>query len=119
MTWEVFAGQQHWLRLGFSCADFDLPAPSTAHITGKAVELAVRPENVAMASAGAGGTANGKVVERVFLGNLCEYQILLASGRTLRAQTHPTQLFDADENVSITIRPDLCSIFDAQPGKTS
>ena len=24
MTWEVFAGQQHWLRLGFSCADFDI-----------------------------------------------------------------------------------------------
>jgi iron(III) transport system ATP-binding protein len=104
----------------FTSADFSLQGVAyVEQLAGKPVELAVRPENVRIGATSVVSTCQGKVIERVFLGNLCEYQIRLASGRILRTQTHPVERFEMSENVSVTISPDLCSVFQAQPGKTS
>jgi len=54
-----------------------------------------------------------RVLDRVFLGNLCEYQIALASGATLRVQTHPLQLLDQGADVSLSIEANRCTFFAA------
>jgi iron(III) transport system ATP-binding protein len=62
----------------------DLPAGIAP---GDTVDLVVRPENIVLNAAAS--ALSGTVTERTYLGNLCEYDIRLKSGRTLRAQTHP------------------------------
>ena len=95
---------------GFSLANVRLP-PGFA---GGAVDLVVRPENARLAAAGQPGLFEAKIVERVFLGNLCEYQLRLASGTTMRVQTHPLRLFEPDAPVSVSIDAGECSVFPAR-----
>jgi iron(III) transport system ATP-binding protein len=93
----------------FACKDFTLSGVSAQ--TG-AADLVVRPENIVLNAAGA-GLCNARVLDRVFLGNLCEYQIALASGATLRVQTHPLQLLDQGADVSLSIEANRCTFFAA------
>jgi iron(III) transport system ATP-binding protein len=93
----------------FACKDFTLSGVSAQ--TG-AADLVVRPENIVLNAADA-GLCHARVLDRVFLGNLCEYQIALASGATLRVQTHPLQLLDQGADVSLSIEANRCTFFAA------
>lgn len=100
---------------GFSCPDFSLEGVTmTEDAAGNAVDLVVRPENVRLAPESAQGLCDATILERTFIGNLCEYQIELASGQRMTAQTHPLLLFQSGGKVSITIDPATCSVFAAQ-----
>jgi ABC-type Fe3+/spermidine/putrescine transport system ATPase subunit len=88
----------------------DLPLP--AGITeGDAVDLVLRPENIVLD--GAGRLLNGTVTERTYLGNLSEYEIRLASGRSLLAQTHPGVIYEPGAAVRIGFDPSQVSVFRA------
>jgi iron(III) transport system ATP-binding protein len=77
---------------------------------GDAVDVAIRPENIRLnAPAGAGTPA--RIANHVFLGNISEYFVTLASGQVLRAQTHPRQQFKVGEAVAVEIDATQCSVF--------
>jgi iron(III) transport system ATP-binding protein len=85
---------------------------------GERVDVAIRPENISLAPppdpAAAEPLPKGTpatVTSHVFLGNLSEYEVALASGPTLRAQTHPLQQFKVGEPVAIAIDATQCSAF--------
>jgi iron(III) transport system ATP-binding protein len=84
---------------------------------GERVDVAIRPENVALApppepAAQALPKATlAKVTSHVFLGNLNEYEVALSSGLPLRVQTHPLQQFKVGEPVAIAIDATQCSAF--------
>jgi iron(III) transport system ATP-binding protein len=79
---------------------------------GTAVELAVRPENIRLAAAGANGNSiPGRVAELTFLGNTNEYIIAGANESRLRVQTHPTVLFDVGDPVAMEFDPRQCTVF--------
>jgi iron(III) transport system ATP-binding protein len=88
---------------------------------GERVDVAIRPENIRLApppvpAAGtaAAGTASatlGQVTNHVFLGNLSEYEVTLASGPVLRVQTHPLQQFEVGQSVAIEIDAGQCCAF--------
>ncbi len=88
-------------------------ASPTALAAGEPIDIAIRPENIALA-AGPGALC-GVVADQVFLGNICEYSVTLPGGRGLRVQTHPLQQFAVGETVSITIDPGQCSLFPRDP----
>jgi iron(III) transport system ATP-binding protein len=79
---------------------------------GERVDVAIRPENVRLASPPdppAGLLA--KVTNQVFLVNLCEYEVAMPSGPVLRVQTHPLQQFKIGEAVAVEIDATRCSVF--------
>jgi iron(III) transport system ATP-binding protein len=78
---------------------------------GDAVDLVVRPENIVLN--GSDSALRGTVTDRTYLGNLCEYDIRLASGRSLRAQTHPEVLFDQGSAVGVAFETSRVSVFRA------
>jgi iron(III) transport system ATP-binding protein len=96
------------VALGAISLDVTLPAGASV---GENVEIAIRPENIRLAKLANGGQASARVTERTFLGNISEYYVTLDSGQTLRVQTHPQQIFAADEPVVIEIDSAHCSIF--------
>jgi iron(III) transport system ATP-binding protein len=90
----------------------DMPMPE-GFAQGDEVEVAVRPENVLLDSA---GTANGpsapaKVADRTFLGNISEYYVAFGANQSLRVQTHPKFDFAVGERVNVTIDPAQISVF--------
>lgn len=87
---------------------------------GEAVEVAIRPENIGLASAlGLPPTQVAKISNHVFLGNINEYYAALPSGLTLRVQTHPLENFEIGESVAMTIDARHCSVFRAGPDTSS
>jgi iron(III) transport system ATP-binding protein len=86
----------------------DLPAGIAA---GDAVDLVVRPENIVLN--GSESALSGTVTDRTYLGNLCEYDIRLRSGRSLRAQTHPEVVYDQGSPVGIAFEMSRISVFHA------
>jgi iron(III) transport system ATP-binding protein len=100
-------GEGEVLVAGTLRAAVDLPAGVTA---GADVDVAVRPENVMLTPPGKNGGPRGKVVDRVFLGNINEYQVALAD-QLLRAQTHPKDEFNVDSIVEIAVAPGTVSVF--------
>jgi iron(III) transport system ATP-binding protein len=78
---------------------------------GEEVDLAVRPENVRLMGHSEPPEAVGKIVDETVLGNLTEYYVTLASGPTLRVQTHPLQKFAIGDSVGVAIDADQCSVF--------
>jgi iron(III) transport system ATP-binding protein len=81
---------------------------------GERVEVAIRPENIRLASPPdpAATTATlATVTNHVFLGNLSEYEVALPSGQLLRVQTHPLQQFRVGEPVALEIDATQCSAF--------
>jgi iron(III) transport system ATP-binding protein len=90
----------------------DVPLPSAVH-AGDEVEAAVRPEDVII---GPDATvrqdhAEAKVTDRTFLGNICEYDVALASGSALRVQTHPKLNFNIGDTVSLAVDAGQISVF--------
>jgi iron(III) transport system ATP-binding protein len=84
---------------------------------GERVDVAIRPENISLspppdpaASAVVSATL-ATVTSHVFLGNLSEYEVTLASGLVLRAQTHPLRQFKVGDPVAIEIDATQCSAF--------
>ena len=97
----------------FACPDFRLPIESAAVAIGPA-EIVVRPENIELGAPGA-GLCNARVADRTFLGNLCEYVVVLPSGATLRVQTHPFQLLEQGSEVSVSLDASRVTFFAARP----
>ena len=79
--------------------------------TGEAVDLVVRPEDIVLN--GADEPLRGTVIDRTYLGNLCEYDIRLSCGKTLRAQTHPDVVYDPGAVVGVAFESSRISIFRA------
>jgi iron(III) transport system ATP-binding protein len=79
---------------------------------GDSVDIAIRPENIRLATP-AGGAAAGLVTitNHVFLGNISEYYAALPSGQVLRVQTHPLQQFAVGDRVAVEIDAAQCSVF--------
>ena len=79
---------------------------------GEDVDVAIRPENIQLAPSGspAAGTS-ARVTGHVFLGNISEYEVTLASGPVLRVQTHPLQQFKTGDQVAVAIDATQCSVF--------
>lgn len=77
------------------------------------MNVSVRPENIRLspASATRAGHVAATLTDETFLGNIHKYYVTLASGLTLRVQTHPEQRFAIGEAVGVTIDGGLCSIF--------
>jgi iron(III) transport system ATP-binding protein len=79
---------------------------------GDAVDLVIRPENIRLsASETRRGRASATVSDHTFLGNNSENYATLASGQTLRVQTHPAQNLAVGETVTIDIDAAQCSVF--------
>ena len=89
--------------------DIALPAGISV---GDSVEVAIRPENIHLGKAN-GSHIDAKVTDRTFLGNISEYYATLDSGQTLRVQTHPQQVFELNEPVTVEIDAAHCSVFRA------
>jgi iron(III) transport system ATP-binding protein len=75
---------------------------------GDAVDVAIRPENIRL---GDGPGPAAEITNHVFLGNLSEYYVTLASGPVLRVQTHPLQRFAVGDRLAVTIDAAQCSVF--------
>jgi ABC-type Fe3+/spermidine/putrescine transport system ATPase subunit len=88
---------------------------------GDAVDVAIRPENITLLPPqGALPGNSAEITNHVFLGNISEYYATLASGQTLRVQTHPRQHFAVGEKVAVEVEATQCSVFrraagDAKP----
>ncbi|HVY57552.1 MAG TPA: ABC transporter ATP-binding protein [Xanthobacteraceae bacterium] len=76
---------------------------------GQRVDVAVRPENVALAAAD-GAAPLAEVTERTFLGNLNEYQVRLAD-QAIRVQTHPKTNFAVGDKVTLALDPEAITVF--------
>jgi iron(III) transport system ATP-binding protein len=76
---------------------------------GKIVDVAIRPENIALKRAKP-GDGHAEVTERTFLGNLNEYQVKLAD-QFLRVQTHPKEEFNVGEKVDLIVDATAISVF--------
>ena len=98
----------------FECADFRLDGLAMPRDLGPgAADLAIRPENIHLGAADGGAIATATVVERTFLGNLCDYQIAFPSGLRMSAQTHPLNLFEPGSSVGVRIDAAACTLFAA------
>ena len=97
----------------FVARDFEALVEAARAPAG-AVDLAIRPENIRLSSDGEGLFA-AVVVDRVFLGNLCEYQIRAPSGLILRVQTHPMQMLEPGASVGVSMDGANSSLFTAEP----
>ncbi len=76
---------------------------------GSKVDLAVRPEDVAIQLSGQG--LPGVIADVTFLGNMCEYVVTLEDGQSIRVQTHPRDLFPTGKEVFLKIANERGSIF--------
>ncbi|MBW4093882.1 MAG: TOBE domain-containing protein [Proteobacteria bacterium] len=87
----------------------DLPLAAGC-AAGQAVELAIRPEDISLGPA-ADGEPGGTILDRVFLGNLIEYQVGIGPDLALRVQTHPRQDFAPGAAVGLRFDPHQISVF--------
>jgi ABC-type Fe3+/spermidine/putrescine transport system ATPase subunit len=85
----------------------ELPAGMSA---GTEADLAVRPENIRLHETSAGATLPAKIAELTFLGNTNEY-IVVAGTQRLRVQTHPSQVFNAGDDVRVEFDSTQCTVF--------
>lgn len=77
---------------------------------GTKIDVAVRPENIMLTPQPQNGAARANVTDHVFLGNINEYQVILAD-QTMRVQTHPKENYAIGDSVGIAVDPDAISIF--------
>ena len=89
-----------------------LTLPLTGHAAGAAVDVIVRPENIRLRQTVPSDKA-ARIVDRVFLGNLSEYQVSLPGGEILRVEAHPSQKLGDGDCVGIDIDEKACSVFAA------
>jgi len=106
----VTAAQERAITADVAGAQLDIPG-AQGFAAGSAIDIVVRPENIELAAPETPGALAGQVSERVFLGNLAEYYVTLATGASLRIQTHPKAPFAQGDNVGVKIDAAACSIF--------
>jgi iron(III) transport system ATP-binding protein len=88
-------------------------------ITGsRAVQLAIRPENVRLAPCAPGAAARagevpGTVSEVTFLGNLTDCFVTLEDGTRLRVQADPAGALEVGQTVTVAFDPDAATVFEA------
>ncbi|MBI3433692.1 MAG: ABC transporter ATP-binding protein, partial [Proteobacteria bacterium] len=87
-------------------------APPGAKV-GDAVDVAVRPEDMRIGPGDAGAVEGipAQLTDRTYLGNLIEYQALLASGETVRVQTHPSAQFSVGEKIKVDMARAHLNVF--------
>jgi len=83
---------------------------------GQTVQVAIRPENVRLAAAGAGasgeaGAISAKVVEVTFLGNLTDCHVTLEDGTRVRVQAGPGETLEVGQRVHVKFDAQLCTVF--------
>ena len=90
---------------------------SGGYASGEAVDVAVRPENVRIARAGAPSAEalSGTVAEHTYLGNANEYVVAVGETR-LRVQTHPMQVLALGDAVTIEFDAEQCCVFGRAAG---
>jgi iron(III) transport system ATP-binding protein len=99
-----------------------LALPASLH-DGERVEVAVRPEDLAVAPAaaapegggGPGSVLPGKVAEVTFLGNLTDCHVVLGDGTRLRVQASARRGLDVGEPVHVRVDPGACIVFPGGP----
>jgi len=86
-----------------------LPPGSEA---GQAVQIAIRPENLALIQTqAADGAVPGRVVEVTFLGNIVDCHVALDDGTRVRIQVDPGQTLEAGQRVAIRFDGRQSSVF--------
>jgi ABC-type sugar transport system ATPase subunit len=83
---------------------------------GASAELAVRPENVHLAAPDGSVLNLAKVSNSTFLGSLMEYEVALADGTLLRAQTHPSLTLAVGDDVAVRLDTARATVFDVNGG---
>jgi iron(III) transport system ATP-binding protein len=73
---------------------------------GDSVEIAIRPESIALAPGG-----EAEIVERSYLGNFSEYQVALADGTRLRVQADARSEFPVGFRVGLGVDAARCNVF--------
>jgi len=84
---------------------------------GQAVQVAVRPENIAVAAGDGGGSAGAvpaKVVEVTFLGNLTDCHVTLDDGTRLRVQAGSGDVLEVGQPVHLRFDGRACTVFNPQ-----
>ena len=87
-----------------------LPAQA---VHGQELRLAIRPEHVSLSprtDGAAPGLMSGVVEEATFLGNMNDCFVALEEGVRLRVQTHPTQVFEANQPVYVEVDAPHCAV---------
>ena len=105
------AGDESMVAVGGNHA-LRLPLPARAR-EGQAVQVAIRPENVHLVSAGEAraDTIAATVVEATFLGNLTDCQVTLADGTRLRVQADPGEALAVGQLVRVRFEAERCTVF--------
>jgi iron(III) transport system ATP-binding protein len=83
---------------------------------GASAELALRPENVHLAAPDGSAQSLARVANSTFLGSIMEYEVALADGTLLRAQTHPSLKFAVGDHVAVRLDTARATVFDANGG---
>ncbi len=104
------SGRAHVVTAGGLHIDVAMP---DGMAQGDEVEVAIRPENVTLATqeAGAAAVGQGTIRELTYLGNIAEYFVTLGPAEELRVQTHPTQQFAPGDKVAIAVDAQHCNLF--------
>ncbi len=75
---------------------------------GAAVEVIVRPEDIIVSASGAGeNTFSGRIVNRIFLGDLIDYEISVGDD-TFRVRARPEWDFGIGSNVAVSLPAEKC-----------
>jgi iron(III) transport system ATP-binding protein len=101
------------LETGWTCE----LAASKDVAQGSRIELAIRPEDVRLASTGGRTVNSAQIVERTFLGNATEYTVTLSDRTTARIQAHPREEFAIGETVEVILDTTYATVFDIAPGR--
>jgi iron(III) transport system ATP-binding protein len=100
----VALGGDHRLRL---------PIPAGIR-EGMTVQVAIRPENIALTGSPGRDVADllpVRVVASTFLGNLADYQVDLNDGTRLRVQSHPLEIYDVGQRIYARLDGSQCTVF--------
>jgi iron(III) transport system ATP-binding protein len=80
--------------------------------SGERADVVVRPENIRLRSPLAGESPNASIRDRMFLGNMIEYQAAGPNGGSaMRVQTHPSQHFAVGDPVVLEFDAGQCNVF--------
>jgi iron(III) transport system ATP-binding protein len=86
---------------------------------GTAVQVAIRPESLRLASDGAAavdgthGVLRGKIAELTFLGNLIDCHMVLDDGTRVRVQAGPEASLQVGQTLRVAFDPEACTAFEA------
>ena len=81
--------------------------------------MCIRPENIALAPAGAAApepglnVLKGRIRERLFVGDMIDY-VVIVDGAEFRTRSSQVQSRGVGEQVALWIRPEHCSILPAR-----